>query len=247
VLSQPAIDGDINSPGNLLDRSSSIDHKPAVGGSRRHLEVTPSDSLMKLGPSPLDTVNLITQTFPSNGKINVEQHGEIRLDAVRGESHHVVENREIETSPVPLVGEGRSSEPVRDDRLVPRQGGPDNLGHMLRLVGNNQESLSPVVEFTVFGIEKDPANRAADVGGSELERERQAEAAGQATGLRRFPRSISAFECDQSSTHCADSSTPSDNSLRNAPDPARKLHDASTPAATMIVDDNHSVSRTPGT
>lgn len=247
MLSQPAIDGDINPRGNLFDRSSRIDHTPVAGGGPCHLEVAPSDALMKLGPGPLNTINLVTQTFPSNGKVNVEQHGEIRLDAVRGEAHHVVEHCEIETSSIPLVGEGRSGKPVGDNRLVPLQGGSDNLGYMLCLVGNDQEGLGAIVKFTVFGIEKDPANRPADVGGSKLERERQAETAGQAMGLRRLPRSISTFEGDQSSTQSSDSSTPPADSLRNAPDPARKLHDASRPAATMIVDDNHSVSRTPGT
>ena len=186
-------------------------------------------------PGTLDAIHLIAEAHSGHRPLDVEQHGEIRLDAVGRESHHGVELIEIEPASVALVGGARCGVAIGHDRLASLERRTDDLGDMLGLVGDDKQGFGPIVERGMRDRAGSPEShcrsRSRRTGRSTRRRSVM-----QGGGPGSTFRSVGPFEHDQSAGHALGSDSAS---ARNAPDPARKLHIANPPAITMMMAETH--------
>ena len=111
------------------------------------------------------------------GGVEVEEQGEVRSDAARGEGVEIANRLEVHAPAPALVGQGRVGVAVRDDDGAALERRPDDLGHVLLARRHEEERLCQRRRRSGLLLEE-PADGGAQTGAVRLAGQNHFEAAG---------------------------------------------------------------------
>ncbi len=161
-----------------------------------------ADALVELGRLGLHPVRRLGEALAGGLRGDVEEHGQVRYEAVGGPAGDAGDLGGGEVAARALVGDGGVDVPVGDDDRAPFEGGADHAVDVLGAVGGEHQRLGAVGEARGGHVQDDRAQPLADGGGARLASHHDlvalaADPGGERLDLGRLPGAVAALQGDE--------------------------------------------------
>src|SRR5438552_11976526 len=149
------LDDRMDLTGHLRGRLRRLDQPHTLGLGAMDLQITPAHPAVKRELLALEVIETPAADPPEAllGR-QIEEQGQIGQEAAGGMHVQLANEVEIDTPPVPLVGEGGIRVTITQHDAAPRKPGADLLRHVLPARGHEQEDLDQRLGTDAWTLEQ---------------------------------------------------------------------------------------------